>query len=473
MDPASIFALVEGASSLALKSASLAKSLKDLVSKYKQVKLTILSMVQGLDTIQLAWSRIEKWARNYAAIYPELGSTGSLDDEDFLHRLERSVEVGKMVMDALEEDLIPYKDIESLGFRNRTKALWNETSLRIHQDRINSQALAMSCLLQVVQLELAIDRKDLLRRSEQTLLKSDESAYSIVPSRMSSRLSFRSSIRSESGSLRYQHLDFEDVLFTARVYKRNYRTIDMQYQPSFITLAYRPPAKLQLKKPLKSPDPGTQDLIHEEHTSETNRGIGSDINEGKDSHNAARLVLDEENNLELDRVRALLSNAKYSATPDDPFYLFLRHGQVDMVERILIGESRLSKQRLMKRLGPSLTSYAVNDNDLGMTRMLLEHGAPAEGTTYGMRPLHMAAYMGSLEMLRVVLEAGASINDWDDGDYLPLQIVSIVRDRQEHIDLLIEYGANIEGISSSEGASKLTPLQLAASHGCDTNVIPM
>ena len=66
-------------------------------------------------------------------------------------------------------------------------------------------------------------------KSEKTFRKSDQSAYSIVPSRMSSRLSMstRRSLDHESAKsineMTYRRLSFEDDLFTARVYKRNYR----------------------------------------------------------------------------------------------------------------------------------------------------------------------------------------------------------------------------------------------------------
>ena len=61
-------------------------------------------------------------------------------------------------------------------------------------------------------------------------MKSDESAFSIVPSRLSSRFSGSTSHTSRPGStvsdtnLEYHPLSFDDDLFTARVYKRNYRT---------------------------------------------------------------------------------------------------------------------------------------------------------------------------------------------------------------------------------------------------------
>ena len=67
-------------------------------------------------------------------------------------------------------------------------------------------------------------------------MKSDESALSIVPSRMSSRLSSSTSQASRRQSIRtytsivYHRLSFEDELFTATVYKRNYRNTRLQRQ---------------------------------------------------------------------------------------------------------------------------------------------------------------------------------------------------------------------------------------------------
>lgn len=61
-------------------------------------------------------------------------------------------------------------------------------------------------------------------------MKSDESAFSIVPSRLSmstGRTTIRDSVSSYS-SMVYRQLSFEDDLFTSRVYKRNYRNRRLQ-----------------------------------------------------------------------------------------------------------------------------------------------------------------------------------------------------------------------------------------------------
>ena len=76
------------------------------------------------------------------------------------------------------------------------------------------------------------DRNDLLRESEKQFKMSDESAYSIVPSRMSMSIYTRHTTDSGASkseeNLVYKPLTFENELFTARVYKRNYRTPAVQ-----------------------------------------------------------------------------------------------------------------------------------------------------------------------------------------------------------------------------------------------------
>lgn len=221
MDPISTFAIVQGAGGLALKCVSLAKTLNDFAAKYKYAKLTVLSMVQHLEIVQLAWERIDKWSQKYAhdGVAPHCA-----EDEKLLRRLQTSLEVGFMVMEALEEDLMPFRrHLDDLGLRDKTKIVWSESAAKAHQDRLGHQVQAMTCLLQTIRLEMPETQRSLLEIAEPILLKSDESAYSIVPSRMSSRVSLSTTQSAGGTSLRYHYLAFEDSLFTAKVYKRNYR----------------------------------------------------------------------------------------------------------------------------------------------------------------------------------------------------------------------------------------------------------
>ena len=66
----------------------------------------------------------------------------------------------------------------------------------------------------------------MLAQGAALLHRSDESAYSIVPSRTSYRVEDRESHASfESTELMYRQLNIDNDLFTSRVYKRNYRPL--------------------------------------------------------------------------------------------------------------------------------------------------------------------------------------------------------------------------------------------------------
>lgn len=144
MDPASIVGLVGASIDLAMKCGSVARNLNEIAAKYKYARLTILSMVQGLETIQLAWSRIGEWSQS--RVPAELAQ-----DVEFMQTLERLLETGTLVMETLEEELMVY-NTDDMGFTQRTKVIWNENTFQSHQSRIRDQASSMMLLLQAIQL---------------------------------------------------------------------------------------------------------------------------------------------------------------------------------------------------------------------------------------------------------------------------------------------------------------------------------
>lgn len=74
------------------------------------------------------------------------------------------------------------------------------------------------------------ETNEMIRTARKQFQKSDESAFSIVPSRMSSRRSTSTKQTwdgenlNNDGNMSYRQLSFENDLFTAKVYKRSYRT---------------------------------------------------------------------------------------------------------------------------------------------------------------------------------------------------------------------------------------------------------
>ncbi len=215
-DPVTVLGIVNSSAGLVLKCGSVIKSLHDIAGKHKKAGIAVTSMVAEIDTIELAWIRIREWAEGY--------SKDAAVDVDLLHRLDRSLECGTLVMSALQKDLSDYKEKDSrLGFRQRSKVVWNEKALQDHQNRVRGQAGAMSLLLQVLKLPTPEDRSKLLQESSLALQESDESACSIIPSRRSSSTNSSNPRNSvEIADLRYLRLSFEEELFTAPVYKRRY-----------------------------------------------------------------------------------------------------------------------------------------------------------------------------------------------------------------------------------------------------------
>ena len=141
MDPVTIVGLVEGSISLAVQCGSVAKSLNNMAGQFKHAKLTLATIVQNLDIMQLAWDRIAVWSKDHVFT----------DDDSLKGRVERFLKTGFLVLDALEEDLRSY-DTSTLTFHQRSRLVWNEGTLQAHQTRVRDQAQSMSLLLQAVQL---------------------------------------------------------------------------------------------------------------------------------------------------------------------------------------------------------------------------------------------------------------------------------------------------------------------------------
>jgi hypothetical protein len=145
MDPVSIVGLVSATSSLVFKCGKIIQSLYQLAERYKQAELSIISIIEECRTVELAWSRIERWASVYLR---------DCDDYESLHkRLQLSLYSGSLVVSALENDIASVQTAPQFStFRRRTKILWNERTLQEHQNRIRGQVCGLTLLLEVIQL---------------------------------------------------------------------------------------------------------------------------------------------------------------------------------------------------------------------------------------------------------------------------------------------------------------------------------
>lgn len=479
MDPASVIQIVEGSLSLALQCGNAAKTLSDIAAKYKYAKLTIISMVQGLDTIQLAWSQIGEWSRGYV---PETAGEG-----EFLQRLQRSLENGLLVMNALDGDLKPYQT-NSLSFMQRSRAIWNENTLRGHQERISHQAIAMNCLLQAIQLKSSLARTRLIVEVEPMLRRSDESAYSIVPSRMSSRVSksnYRNSVASvASAEMTYRQLSFENDLFTAMAYKRNYRNPLINYL--FNSRRSRPlkqnsSTATRIKSTVPSFDgEASSPNAHENLQIHVQKEFANE--EAQQNHFSVLENLsrsDEEKTLleacrigDAKLVESCLKNHRsYDVQKFARKLLLLEAlkdavvgGYLDVVRKLLSLDVPLDSRpwwSLSETYGWLPLQFAAHRCDVAMTGLLLEAGANVSTAGSGTQPIHIASHRGSLKITSMLLSAGAAADSPDTFGFQPIHLASTYVERSAQIALLVSAGASIEALNSLAPSWQRSPLQLA------------
>ena len=103
---------------------------------------------------------------------------------------------------------------------------------------------------------------------------------------------------------------------------------------------------------------------------------------------------------------------------------------------------------------------AVNAGDLAQVKILITAGANVDkGDMFG-TPLHMAVARGNLDIVAVLLDAGASIETKGTNGAHPLHLAALTN-RPEVAALLIARGAELEARDNNG----MTPLLIAASNG--------
>ena len=99
---------------------------------------------------------------------------------------------------------------------------------------------------------------------------------------------------------------------------------------------------------------------------------------------------------------------------------------------------------------------ATLKGNVSMVRLLLENGASETG--YGIQAVHLAARIGSMEVLEALFAAGADLNCTDLDGRQPLHYISDSQDLPDVTQYLLERGTIIHGIYY---ADELTPLHIA------------
>lgn len=236
----------------------------------------------------------------------------------------------------------------------------------------------------------------------------------------------------------YSPWDFEDRLFTARVYKRSYRHLRLQ----------------RVRKEEPDPDHDASPPIENEKRLDTH-----EIHVRRDLDVSTEQV--GQNMEHRDGIQA-------------------SHAFVKLVEACGKGHDDTVKRQLatmpfIRKADPDmpglLGSYHSNSlyfcpvhaaamkGNLAMVQLLLENGASVHSETgLGIQAIHLSARIGSIEILATLIEAGADVNCEDRDGWRPLHYLADSQDQPDVIHYLAERGAEINCMSRS---TELNPYYLA------------
>jgi cytohesin len=171
-------------------------------------------------------------------------------------------------------------------------------------------------------------------------------------------------------------------------------------------------------------------------------------------------------------VRLLAGGAEVDAArPSDgytPLCIACKHGNVVMVERLIAAGSRVNNVNNASTAGSTPSYIAAHDYQLDVLKLLIAAGADVNKAraNYGSTPLHIAAQIGHAGVVSVLIETAsvdlnAAMTDDKLAGVTPL-FLAAQNNRLDAVTLLIAAGADDNKASVDDG---YTPLHMAAQEG--------
>lgn len=138
-DPLTVTSIISAAVGLVVQCGKIAQGLKNLAEKHKSSEVEIEGMRHQCETLKLAWDRIKTWC--------ELHGESDVSDTLLIQRLTEDLELGRVIMSALEKDMGSFLQEPRPLFWQRTRFVWNAQLFQNHQSRIDRHVTSMELLL--------------------------------------------------------------------------------------------------------------------------------------------------------------------------------------------------------------------------------------------------------------------------------------------------------------------------------------
>jgi len=168
MDPISAIGVISASLSIVTIIGNTVKGLAELRNKFISADQSVRSLITHLSTIKAALNLIHDWAENDLVVSPT--------QSEFVDVLDVAINGCKETMEALAEEvtnLVGSSAAEKIGFRTRTKYVWNQGTMMGYQDRLQSQVTALQFLVTAVQRLVSMLTLDGCCKRKLTELKSD------------------------------------------------------------------------------------------------------------------------------------------------------------------------------------------------------------------------------------------------------------------------------------------------------------
>jgi ankyrin repeat protein len=140
-------------------------------------------------------------------------------------------------------------------------------------------------------------------------------------------------------------------------------------------------------------------------------------------------------------------------TGDTAFLNCVRSGNVDTVKLML--EAKADANLGEKWRGQTPLMWAAAEKHSTVVKALVDHGADVNAKSRGgFTALQFAAQQGDIESAKILLAAGANVNDADPEDGMTALLTAIGSNQTQVASLLVESGADVN-VANKQGVSAL------------------